>query len=69
MGTKRSACRILVGMPEGKRPLGRTRHRWVDNIKMDHREIGWDNMDWIDVAQDRDQWKALVNMVLNLRVA
>jgi hypothetical protein len=52
-----------VGKPEGKRPLGRPRRRWVDNIKIDLREIGWD---WIDMAQDRDQWRALVNTVLNL---
>jgi hypothetical protein len=68
MGEKRNACRILVGNPEGKRPLGRPRRRWVKNIKMDHREIGWDGMDWIDLAQDRDQWRALVNAVRNLRV-
>jgi hypothetical protein len=68
MGEKRNACRILVGKPEGKRPLGRPRRRWVDNIKMDLREIGWDGVDWIDMAQDRDQWRALVNTVLNLRV-
>jgi hypothetical protein len=49
-------------------PLGRPRHRWVDNIQMDLREIGWDVMDWIDLAQDRDQWRALVNTVMNLRV-
>jgi hypothetical protein len=53
-GEKRNAYRMLVGIPEGKRPLGRTRHRWVDNIKMDLREIGWDGMDWIDLAQDMD---------------
>jgi hypothetical protein len=58
-----------MGMPEGKRPLGRPRRRWVDNIKMDFTEIGWDGMDWIDLAQDRDQWRALVNAVMNLRVA
>jgi hypothetical protein len=57
-----------VGKPEGKRPLGRPRCRWVDNIKIDLRETGWDGMDWIDLAQDRDQWRALVNMVMNLRV-
>jgi hypothetical protein len=68
MGEKRNVYRILVGKPEGKRPLGRPRHRWVDNIKMDLREIGWDGVDWIDMAQDRDQWRALVNTVLNLRV-
>jgi hypothetical protein len=67
-GAKRNTCRILVGKPEGKRPLGRPRHRWVDNIKMDIREIGWDDMDWMDLAQDRDQWRALVNTVMNLRV-
>jgi hypothetical protein len=54
--------------PEGKRPLGRPRRRWVDNIKMDLREIGWDGVDWMDTAQDRDKWRALVNTVLNLRV-
>jgi hypothetical protein len=59
---------ILVRKPEGKRPLGRPRRRWVDNIKMDLREVGWDGMDWIDLAQDRDQWRALVNAVMNLRV-
>jgi hypothetical protein len=58
-----------VGNPGGKRPLGRPRCRWVDNIKMDLREIGWDSGDWIDVAQDRDQWKALVRAVINLRVS
>jgi hypothetical protein len=68
MGEKKNAYRILVGKPEGKRPLRRLRSRWVDNIKMDPRETGWDGMDWIDLAQDRDQWRALVNMVMNLRV-
>jgi hypothetical protein len=68
MGEKRNAYRILVGKPEGKRLLGRPRRRWVDNIKMDLREIGWDSMDWIDLAQDRDQWRALVNTAMNLRV-
>jgi hypothetical protein len=68
MGEKRTAYRILVGMPEGKRRLGRPRRRWVDNIKIDLREIGWDGVDWIDMAQDKDQWRALVNMILNLRV-
>jgi hypothetical protein len=57
-----------MGNPEGKRPLGRPRRRWVDNIKMNLREIGWDGMDWIDLAQDRDQWRALVNAVMNLQV-
>jgi hypothetical protein len=55
---KRNAYRILVGKPEGKRPLGRQRSRWVDNIKIDLIEIGWDGMDWIDLAQDRDKWRA-----------
>jgi hypothetical protein len=68
MGEKQNAYRILVGKPEGKRPLGRPRHRWVDNIKKDLREIGWCGMDWVDLAQDRDQWRAPVNMVVNLRV-
>jgi hypothetical protein len=67
-GEKRNAYRILVGKPEGKRPLGRPRRRWVDKVKMDLREIGLDGMDWIDLAQDRDQWRALVNTVMNLRV-
>jgi hypothetical protein len=67
MGEKRNAYRILVGTPEGKIPLGRPRRRWVDNIKMDRREIGWDGMDWIDLAQNRDQWRALMNTVMNLR--
>jgi hypothetical protein len=61
MGLKRNAYRILVGKPEGKRPLGRPRRRWEDNIRMDHREIGWGDTDWIDLAQDRDQWRAPVN--------
>jgi hypothetical protein len=57
-----------VGKPEGKRPLGRPRRRWVDNIKMDIRDTGWDGMDWIALAQDRDQWRALVNTVMNLQI-
>jgi hypothetical protein len=61
MGETRKAYRILVGKPEGKRPLGRQRRRWVENIKIDLREIGWDGMEWIDLAQDSDQWRALVN--------
>jgi hypothetical protein len=68
MGEKRNVYRILVGNPEGKRPLGRPRRRWVDNIKIDLRERGWDGGDWIDLAQDRDQWRALVKAVMNLRV-
>jgi hypothetical protein len=63
-----NAYRILVRKPEGKRPLGRPKLKWVDNIKMDLREIGGRGMDWIDLAQDRDQWRALENTVLNLRV-
>jgi hypothetical protein len=57
----RNAYRILVGKPEGQRPLGRPRRRWKNNIKVDIREIGWGGMDWIDLAQDREQWRALVN--------
>jgi hypothetical protein len=68
MGETRNAYRILAGKPEGKRPLGRPRRRWVDNIKMDLGEVGWDGRDWIELAQDRDQWRALVNTVMNLRV-
>jgi hypothetical protein len=64
MGVKRTAYRILVGKPEGKRPLGRPRRRWVDNIKMNLRT----GIKWIDLIQDRDQWRSLVNMVMNLRV-
>jgi hypothetical protein len=62
------AYRILVGKTEGKRLLGRPRRRWVDNIKKDRRETGWDSVDWLDLDQDRDQWRALVNTVMNLRV-
>jgi hypothetical protein len=57
-----------VGKPEGRRPLGIPRRRWKDNIKMDLREVGWKGMDWINLAQDRDRWRALVNAVMNLRV-
>jgi hypothetical protein len=67
-GGKRNAYRLLVGKPEGKRPLGRPSRRWVDNIKMDRLEIGWGGVDWIGLAQDRDKRRALVNSVLNLRV-
>jgi hypothetical protein len=69
MGEPRNAYRILVGNPEGKTPLGTPRRRWVDNIKMYLREIGWYGVDWIELAQDRDQWRALVNTVMNLRVS
>jgi hypothetical protein len=68
MGEKRNAYRILVANPERKRPLGRPRRRCVDNIKMDLREREWEGMDWINLAQDGDQWRALVNAVMNLRV-
>jgi hypothetical protein len=63
MGEKRNAYKILVGKPEGKRPLGRPRRRWVDNIKIYLREIRWDGSDWINLAQDRDQWRTLVKTV------
>jgi hypothetical protein len=66
---KMNAYGILMGKPEGKRPLGKTRRSCVDNINMDLTEIGWDAMDWINVAQDREQRRALVNMVMNLRVS
>jgi hypothetical protein len=65
---KRNAYKISVGKQEGKRSLGRPRRRCVDNIKIDLREIRWDGMDWTDLVQDRDQWRALVNMVMNLPV-
>jgi hypothetical protein len=64
MEEKRNAYRILVGKREGKRRLEKPKRRWVDNIEIDLREIGWDGMDWIDLAQDRDQWRALVNTVM-----
>jgi hypothetical protein len=65
---KTNAYKILVGKPEGKRSLGRPRRRWVNNIKMDLRETEWDGMDWINLAQDRGQWRALVNTAMHLRV-
>jgi hypothetical protein len=68
MGQKRNAYRLLVGKPEGKRPLRNPGHRWVDNIKMDLVEVGLSDADWTYLAQDRDRWKSLVNSVLNLRV-
>jgi hypothetical protein len=68
MREKRNAYRTLVGKPEGERPLGRPRCRWVGNIKMDLREIEWGGMDLIDLAKDRDQWRALVNMVMKVWV-
>jgi hypothetical protein len=68
MGEERNVYRVLMEKPEGKRPLGRPRHRWEDGIRMDLREIGWGNVDWIQLAQDRDRWRVLVNTVMNLRV-
>jgi len=68
MGEMRCVYRVLVGKTEGKRPLGRPRRRWEDNIKMDLQEVGCGGMDWIEMAQDRDRWRALVNGVMNLRV-
>jgi hypothetical protein len=68
MGEVRGAYNILVGRPEGRRPLERPRHRWEDNIKMYLRDIGFGDVDWIHLARDRDTWRALVNMVMNLRV-
>jgi hypothetical protein len=67
MGETRNAYRILVGKPEGQRPSGTPRRRWAENIKMDLREIGWDGRDWTELAQDMDQWRALVNTAMNLR--
>jgi hypothetical protein len=68
MGARRNAYMILVGKPERKRPLGKPRCRWQDNIKVDLTDTGWGGVGWIDLAQDRDQWRALVNTVMNLRV-
>jgi len=68
IGERRGVYRVLVGKCEGKRPLGRPRHRWEGNIKMDFQEVGCEGMDWINLAQDRDRWWALVNAVMNLRV-
>jgi hypothetical protein len=68
MGEGRGMYKVLVGKPEGKRPLGRPRRRWKDDIKMDFKEVGCGGMDWIGLAQDRDRWRALVNAVMNLRV-
>jgi hypothetical protein len=69
MGKGRGVYRILVGKPGGKRPLGRPRRRWEDNIKMDFQDAGCGGMDWIGLAQDRDRWRALVNVVMNLRIS
>jgi hypothetical protein len=68
MSEKRNTYRILVGKPEGKRPIEIYRPKWQDNIKMDLTERGWSGTDWIDLDQDRDQWRTLVNMVINLQV-
>jgi hypothetical protein len=68
MKATRNAYRILVGKPAGKRPLRRPRYRWVNNIRMDIREVEWGRMDWIGPAENRDKWRALVNTVMNLRV-
>ena len=67
MGEKRGVYRVLVGKPEGKKPLGRPRRRWENNIKKDLQEVGCGGMDWIELAQDRDRWRALMNAVINLR--
>ena len=69
LGEGRGVYTVLVGKPEGKRPLGRPRPRWEDNIKMDLHEVVCDGMDWIDVVQDWERWQALVNAVMNLRIA
>ena len=65
---KRGVCRVLVGKPEGRRPLGRPSRRWVDNIRMDFQEVGCGYMDWNGLAQDRNRWRTLVSAVMNLRV-
>ena len=67
-GETRGVYRVLMGKPEGNRPLGRPRRRWEDNIRLDHQEVGCGGMDWVEVAQDRDRWRALVNAVMYLRV-
>jgi hypothetical protein len=69
MGEERRVHRVLVGKPEGKRPLGRHRRRWEDNVKMDVQEVGGGRGDWMELVQDRDRWRALVNTVKNLRVS
>jgi hypothetical protein len=69
MGEKRNAYKLLLGKPERRWTLGRKRRRWVDNIRMDLVEVGWGDVDWIGLAQDRDRWRALVNSVLNLQVS
>jgi hypothetical protein len=69
MGERKGLFSVLVGKPDGRRPLGRPRRKWEDNIKMDLQEVGCAGMDWIDLAQDRDRWRALANGVMNLRVS
>jgi hypothetical protein len=64
----RNTYRLLVGKPEGMRPLGRPRRRWLDNIRVDLAEVGWSDVDWLGLIRDRDRWRALVNSVLNLRI-
>jgi hypothetical protein len=68
IGEKSNAYMLLVGKPEGKRSLGRSRRRSVDNIRMDLVEVGWGDVDWISIAKDRDKWRALVSVIMNLRV-
>ena len=68
IGEKRGVYTILMGKPEGKRPLGRPRRRWEDNIKMHLQEVGWGDMDWIDLAEDGDRWRAVVKAVMNIRI-
>jgi hypothetical protein len=68
MGEKRNACRLLIGKSEGKRPLGRSRCRWVDNINMGFVDVVWGGKDWIGLAEDRDKWRTLVSVVVNVRV-
>jgi hypothetical protein len=68
MGEERAVYRVLMGKPEGKRPLGRSRRRWVDNIRMDLQEVGCGHVDWIELVQDRDRWRMLVSAKMNLGV-
>jgi hypothetical protein len=68
MGKIINSCKVLLGKPEGKRPLGRIRRRWKDNIRQDRGEIGWEDVDWLHLTQNRDQWRALVKAVMNVWV-
>jgi hypothetical protein len=68
IGERRGVYTVVVGKPEGKRPLGKRRYRWEDNIQMEHQEVGCGDLDWIELAEDTDRWRALVNAVMNLRV-